>query len=56
MTTLIALIDRAGGIDYTQQLAHAEARAAQAALAPVAPSAYRDALATLADVAVERDR
>jgi octaprenyl-diphosphate synthase len=53
---IIAAIDAAGGIEYTRERAEAESRAAAAALAPVAPSLCRDALARLAEVAVGRDR
>ena len=37
MTTVIALIDRSGGIDYTREVALAEVAKARAALAPLAP-------------------
>jgi octaprenyl-diphosphate synthase len=53
---IIATIDATGGIDYTRERAQAESSAAVAALAPVPQSRYRDALAGLADVALERDR
>ncbi len=56
MTTVIALIDRSGGIDYTREVALAEVAKARAALAPLASSPYRDALAALAGIAVDRDR
>jgi octaprenyl-diphosphate synthase len=53
---IIAAIDGAGGIEYTRERAQAESRAAVTALAAVAPSPHRDALARLAELAVERDR
>jgi octaprenyl-diphosphate synthase len=53
---IIGCIDATGGIEYTRERAMAESRAAVAALAVVPPSLYRDALAALANVAVERDR
>jgi octaprenyl-diphosphate synthase len=53
---IIGCIDATGGIEYTRERALAESRAAVAALAPVPPSRYRDALAGLAEIAVERDR
>ncbi len=56
LARILAAIDTTGGIDYTRERALAESRAAMAALAPVPASRYRDALAGLAEVAVERDR
>jgi octaprenyl-diphosphate synthase len=56
LTQIIACIDRSGGIEYTRERAQAESRAAIQALAVIPPSAYREALAGLATVAVERDR
>jgi len=53
---ILAAIDTTGGIEYTRERAMDESHAAVAALAPVPPSRYRDALASLAEVAVERDR
>jgi octaprenyl-diphosphate synthase len=53
---IIACIEASGGIEYTRDRALAESRAAVEALGPLAPSLYRDALAQLADVAVQRDR
>jgi octaprenyl-diphosphate synthase len=53
---ILAAIDTAGGIEYTREKALAESGAAMAALAPVPASRFRDALAALAAVAVERDR
>jgi octaprenyl-diphosphate synthase len=53
---ILATIDTTGGIEYTRQRALAESRAAVRALSPVPVSKYRDALAALATVAVERDR
>jgi octaprenyl-diphosphate synthase len=56
MAAVIALIDRSGGIEYTRALAQAEAARARAALDVLAPTPWRDGLAALADVAVDRDR
>ena len=53
---ILAAIDTSGGIEYTREKALAESAAAMAALAPVPASRFRDALAQLAAVAVERDR
>ena len=53
---IIACIDASGGIEYTRERATAESRAAVVALAAVAPSAFREALAALADEALGRDR
>ncbi len=53
---IVACIDAAGGIEYTQQRAMQESQAAVAVLGPVAASPFRDALAALAEVAVARDR
>jgi octaprenyl-diphosphate synthase len=53
---IIGCIETSGGIEYTRDRALAESRAAVEALAPVGASRYRDALAALAEVAVERDR
>jgi octaprenyl-diphosphate synthase len=53
---ILEAIDTSGGIQYTRERALAESGAAMAALAPVATSRFRDALAELAAVAVERDR
>jgi octaprenyl-diphosphate synthase len=56
LARIIACIERSGGIEYTRDRARTEAQAAIDALAPVPPSRYRDALADLAGVSVERDR
>ncbi len=53
---IIACIDASGGIEYTRERALSESRAAVLALAPVPASPWRDALAALAEVAVQRDR
>jgi octaprenyl-diphosphate synthase len=53
---IIAAIDAARGIEYTRERAEAESRTAAAALAAVAPSPARDALARLTAVALDRDR
>jgi octaprenyl-diphosphate synthase len=47
-------IESTGGLEYTARLARREADAAVKALAQIPDSAYRDALAALADIAVER--
>jgi len=47
-------IESTGGLEYTARLARREADAAVQALAQIPDSAYRDALAALADIAVER--
>jgi len=47
-------IESTGGLEYTARLARQEADAAVAALALIPDSAYRDALAALAHIAVER--
>ena len=49
-----AAIESTGSIDYTEQLAREEADKAKAALDAFPPSAYRDALAALADFSVAR--
>ena len=49
-----AAIESTGSIDYTQQLAREEANKAKMALDAFPPSAYRDALAALADFSVAR--
>ncbi|MFO1502203.1 MAG: polyprenyl synthetase family protein [Steroidobacteraceae bacterium] len=53
---IIAAIDASDGIGYTRRRAEAESQAAVDALGAVPASPYRDALATLARVAVGRDR
>ncbi len=53
---IIAVIDRSGGIDYTRDRALAESQAAVTALDVVPPSPWREALARLAELGVERDR
>jgi len=47
-------IESTGGLEYTARLARQEADAAVEALALIPDSAYRDALAALAHIAVER--
>jgi octaprenyl-diphosphate synthase len=49
-----AVVESTGGLDYTARLAENEAVQAMAALAGVPASAYRDALAALAQFAVTR--
>ncbi|MEO6080420.1 MAG: polyprenyl synthetase family protein [Steroidobacteraceae bacterium] len=53
---IIDCIESSGGIEYTRERALAESRAAASELGPVPNSPYRDALAALAQVAVQRDR
>jgi octaprenyl-diphosphate synthase len=53
---IIAVIDAAGGIEYTRERAASESRAATTALASLPPSPHRDALARLAEIALGRDR
>jgi octaprenyl-diphosphate synthase len=53
---IVACIDAAGGIEYTQQRAVEESQAAAAALALVPDSPSRRALAARAELAVGRDR
>jgi octaprenyl-diphosphate synthase len=56
LARIVGCIERSGGIEYTRERALLESRAAVAVLEPVATSAWRDALAALAEVAVGRDR
>ena len=56
MARIIACIDASGGIAYTRERAETESRQAVAALAAVPASRFRNALASLAEVAVGRDR
>jgi octaprenyl-diphosphate synthase len=49
-----AVVESTGGLDYTARLAECEAQKAEAALADVPASRYRDALADLARFAVSR--
>jgi octaprenyl-diphosphate synthase len=51
---IIEMVERSGGLDYTARLAEDEAKKAEAALADLPASAYRDALAELARFAVNR--
>ncbi|HEX7339660.1 MAG TPA: polyprenyl synthetase family protein [Rhodanobacteraceae bacterium] len=51
---VLELIHESGAIERTRQLAHAHADAAHEALAALPASEWRDALAVLADYAVER--
>jgi octaprenyl-diphosphate synthase len=52
--TVVAAIADTGAIAYTSQLARSYAEQAKAALAVLAPSQHREALAALADFAVSR--
>ena len=51
---ILAAVERAGGLDYTARLARSEAEKAEAVLAEIPASPYRDALAGLARFAVTR--
>jgi octaprenyl-diphosphate synthase len=53
---IVACIDAADGMGYTRRRAEGESRAAMEALEAVPASAYRDALMSLARIAVGRDR
>ena len=54
MTAVIAAIKSTGALAYTREQAHREARAAEAAIAHLENSVYRDALLQLCVFAVER--
>ena len=56
MTHVIGCIDRSGGIEYTRERAGRESELAIRSLDLLPASRYRDALADLARVAVQRDR
>ena len=56
MARILATMQRVGSLTYTRQRAEAAADAAIAALASLPPSPYREALASLARMAVARDR
>ncbi len=56
LARIVACIEDSGGIEYTRERALLESRAAVAVLGAVADTPYRDALASLAQVAVGRDR
>ncbi len=51
---ILEAVERSGGLDYTARLAENEAQKAEAALAAIPASPYRDALAGLARFAVSR--
>jgi octaprenyl-diphosphate synthase len=51
---VIAAIESTDAIDYTARLANQEAALAKAALEPLPPSEFRDALAALAEFSVDR--
>jgi octaprenyl-diphosphate synthase len=53
---IVACIESSGGIEYTRERALGESLAAVRVLDTVPPSSFRDALAALAGVAVQRDR
>ena len=54
MSAVVAAIQSTGALVYTREQAHREARAAEAAIAHLRDSAYRDALLQLCVFAVER--
>lgn len=56
MAAILTAMRRVGSLDYTRQRAEQAAEAAIQALASLPPSHYRDALASLARLAVARDR
>ena len=56
LARIVACIDASDGIGYSRRRAEAESRAAADALSAVPASPFRDALETLARVAVGRDR
>ncbi|MEP7312813.1 MAG: polyprenyl synthetase family protein [Pseudomonadota bacterium] len=56
MQGIISSIDRSGGMAYTRDRAETESRRAVEALTELPASRFRDGLAALARVAVERDR
>ncbi|MFP5383364.1 MAG: polyprenyl synthetase family protein [Gammaproteobacteria bacterium] len=55
LDNVIAAVRRSGGLDYTRRLADAQADEAIALLKTLAPSRYRDALESLAHLAVHRN-
>ena len=54
LSAVIAAIQATGALAYTREQAHREARAAEAAIARLEDSVYRDALLQLCVFAVER--
>ena len=54
LADITRLIQASGGLEYTARVAQQQKDAAVAALGPVPPSKYRDALAALAEFAVAR--
>ena len=52
--SVLALVDRTGGLAAAREVAEAHAEAARQALAPVPPSPYRDAFAALTGFVIER--
>ena len=54
MAVVIAAIKATGALDYTREQAHREARVAEAAIANLKGSEYKDALLQLCVFAVER--
>ncbi|HWL61946.1 MAG TPA: polyprenyl synthetase family protein [Steroidobacteraceae bacterium] len=56
LARIVACIEASGGIEYTRHRALEESRAAVAVLGVVADTSHRRALASLAEVAVGRDR
>lgn len=54
LVQVLAAMQRTGALEYTRDRALGEAKLAQAQLAALPPSPYRDALHALADIAVDR--
>lgn len=54
LQTVLTAMQRTGALDYTRERALAEAKLAQQQLTALPPSAHRDALHALADIAVDR--
>jgi octaprenyl-diphosphate synthase len=54
LEAITRLIETSGGIEYAARMAQREKDRAVAALQVLPPSPYRDALAALAEFAVER--
>jgi octaprenyl-diphosphate synthase len=51
---ILEMVERSGGLEYTARLAEGEAKKAEAELAALPASPYRDALAALARFSVSR--
>ncbi|MDP2227326.1 MAG: polyprenyl synthetase family protein, partial [Moraxellaceae bacterium] len=55
LDTIITIVQRTGALDYTMARAQAESAEALAALAPLPPSQWRDALENLTRLALARN-